>query len=219
MPRDMRATFTIRKLFLRSYGILGLLVALLGGCSSFHNVSIVSHGDGMAEESTEAIPTPGPLPVASHPSAPETESDSSFPVLSQPLKPQPAPPTMGSAIATQSADDSILPRTLEDVFFDYDQFTIRRDAIPVLEQNAKVLLKRYPTREVLIEGHCDERGTEEYNLILGERRAMAVKNYLVDLGVSASSIRVLSLGKNEPFCLQPTRECFQRNRRAHFVLK
>jgi len=126
---------------------------------------------------------------------------------------------MGSAIIAQSADDSLLPWTLEDVFFDYDQYSIRKETVPTLKQNAQVLLKRYPTREVLIEGHCDERGTEEYNLILGERRAIAVKNYLVNLGASASSIRVLSLGKNEPFCLQPTPRCFQQNRRAHFVLK
>jgi peptidoglycan-associated lipoprotein len=205
----------MRKLFLQSYGILGLLVALLGGCSSFHNVSIISHGDAMAEKSTDSTPAP----VASHPSAPETEADSPFPVVSQPSKPQTVIPPMGAAIAAQSADDSILPQTLEDVFFDYDQYTIGGDAISALEQNAKVLLKRYATRVILIEGHCDERGTEEYNLILGERRAMVVKNYLVDLGVPASSLRVLSLGKNEPFCLQPTLQCFQQNRRAHFVLK
>ncbi|MBA3967563.1 MAG: OmpA family protein [Nitrospirales bacterium] len=126
---------------------------------------------------------------------------------------------MGSVIIPQSADDSILLWTLEDVFFDYDQYSIRRETVPTLSRNAQILLKRFPTREVLIEGHCDERGTEEYNLILGERRAMAVKNYLVDLGVNASSIRVLSLGKHEPFCLQPTLRCFQQNRRAHFVLK
>lgn len=129
------------------------------------------------------------------------------------------PPAIDSDIITQSNDISLPPSTLEDVFFDYDQYYIRSEAVPILMQNAEVLLKRHATRTVLIEGHCDERGTEEYNLILGERRAMAVKNYLVDLGVSASSIRVLSLGKNEPFCLQPTRECFQQNRRAHFVLK
>ncbi|MDH4194495.1 MAG: OmpA family protein, partial [Nitrospirota bacterium] len=97
--------------------------------------------------------------------------------------------------------------------------TLRGDAASALEQNAKVLLKRYSNREILIEGHCDERGTEEYNLILGERRAMVVKNYLVDLGVPAANLRILSLGKNEPFCLQPTLQCFQQNRRAHFVLK
>jgi peptidoglycan-associated lipoprotein len=118
----------------------------------------------------------------------------------------------------QSAEDSTIPWILEDVFFDFDQIEIRRDAIPLLEQNAKVLLKRYANREVLIEGHCDERGTEDYNLILGERRARAAKNYLVDLGVSASQLRVLSLGKTQPFCLQRTMACFQQNRRAHFVL-
>ena len=112
----------------------------------------------------------------------------------------------------------MLPWTLEDVFFDFDQIEIRGDAIPLLEQNAKVLLKRYANREVVIQGHCDERGTENYNLILGERRARAVKNYLVDLGVAASQLRVLSLGKNQPFCQQRSIACFRQNRRAHFVL-
>ena len=133
------------------------------------------------------------------------------------------PPSMssqvGSTILAQSADDSRLPWTLEDVFFDYDKITIRQDAIPRLQQNSKVLLRRYPDREVLIQGHCDERGTEEYNLVLGERRARAVKRFLVDLGVPAAQLRVLSLGKSQPFCLQRTHACFQQNRRAHFVLK
>jgi len=205
----------MRKLLLYHYTILGLLVMFLGGCSSFHNVTVVSHGEEQAvvAEPFDSSPSPPALSV------PATESDSSFPVVSEPVKPSTGNPPVGSVIAAQSAEDSILPQTLEDVFFDYDQYTIRGDAVSVLEQNANMLLKRYSTREILIEGHCDERGTEEYNLILGERRAMVVKNYLVDLGVPASNLRVLSLGKNEPFCLQPTLECFQQNRRAHFVLK
>ncbi|MDH4195517.1 MAG: OmpA family protein [Nitrospirota bacterium] len=205
----------MRKLFQGNCFILGLMVALLSGCSSWHHVSIVSHGDELVKESPESSPAPeGNAPVVSVP-----KPDLSFSIVPQPSTPPSVIPPMGSAIAAQSAEDSVLPRTLEDVFFDYDQFTIRQDAIPALEQNAKVLMGQYLTREVLIEGHCDERGTEEYNLILGERRAMAVKNYLVDLGVTASSIRVLSLGKHEPFCLQPTLRCFQQNRRAHFVLQ
>ena len=202
------------KLFLHHYGILVLLVAFVGGCSSFRNVSIISHGDEMAEESIDSPPSP----VVSPPSVPALEPDSSFPVVSQPSSPQPVAPSMSSSIAAQSAEDST-PGTLEDVFFDYDQYIIRRDSIPSLEQNAKLLLKWYPTREIVIEGHCDERGTEEYNLILGERRARVVMDYLVDLGVPASNLRVLTLGKNEPFCLQATLSCFQQNRRAHFVLK
>lgn len=201
----------------KNYGIFWLLVALLGGCSSYHNVSIMSHGDEMAGEATESSPPPSP--VVSLPSVPEIELEASDPDIPQSSKPQTGPSPKGSAIAAQSAEDSILPRVLEDVFFDYDQYTIRREDIPALELNAKVLLKRYPTGEVLIQGHCDERGTEEYNLILGERRAMMVKNYLVDLGVPASNLRILSLGKNEPFCHQPTLQCFQQNRRAHFVLE
>jgi len=189
-------------------------IAILSGCSSFHNVSIVSHGNESAEESVDSSP-----PGVSHPLGPETESDSSFPVVSEPSTPSVISPSISSSISAQSADDSLLPRTLEDIFFDYDQYIIRRDSLPSLEQNAQVLLKRYPTREIIIEGHCDERGTEEYNLILGERRARMVKNYLVDLGVPSSNLRVLTLGKNEPFCLQTTLACFQQNRRAHFVLK
>jgi peptidoglycan-associated lipoprotein len=178
-------------------------------------VSIVSRGADLADESLES----SPAPVATDPSVSVPKPDLSFPIVPQPSTPPSVIPPMVPAIAAQSAGDSILPRTLDDIFFDYDQFTIRQDAIPALEQNANVLMERYSNRKVLIEGHCDERGTEEYNLILGERRAMAVKNYLVDLGVAASSIRVLSLGKHEPFCLQPTLRCFQQNRRAHFVLQ
>jgi peptidoglycan-associated lipoprotein len=177
----------------------------------------MSHGDEMAGEATESSPPPSP--VVSFPSVPEVELETSDPVVPQSSKPQTVTPPKGSAIAAQSAEDSILPRVLEDVFFDYDQYIIRKEDIPALELNARVLMKRYPTREILIQGHCDERGTEEYNLILGERRAIMVKNYLVDLGVPASNLRVLSLGKNEPFCHQPTLQCFQQNRRAHFVLE
>ena len=210
----------MRKLVLKNFGMVGLLVALLGGCGSFHNVTIVSHGDEVAGESRDSsLPLTPPVSLSSVPATTSDSSDSSVPVASQSSNPQTILPSRGSAIAAQSADDSILPWTLEDVFFDYDEYTIRKDSIPALQQNVKVLLKRYSTREVLIEGHCDERGTEEYNLILGERRAMAVKTFLVDLGVPAANLRVLSLGKNEPFCLPLTRQCFQQNRRAHFVLK
>jgi peptidoglycan-associated lipoprotein len=158
---------------------------------------------------SEQIDKPSTFPVApSVPPAPTTP----------PISPSSDKISVGTAIMAQSAEDSTIPWILEDVFFDYDQIEILPDGIPLLEQNAKVLLKRYANREVVIQGHCDERGTEDYNLILGERRARAVKKYLVDLGVAASQLRVLSLGKNKPFCLQHTLACFQQNRRAHFVL-
>ncbi len=202
----------MRKLVQGKYAILGLLVGILSGCSSWHHVSIFSH----SAEPVEEAPDSSPASVVSAPPVSVPEPEPSLPIISQPPISE-SPPAIDD-ISAQSGDHSLLPSTLEDVFFDYDQYYIRSEAVPVLMRNAEVL-NRHATRTVLIEGHCDERGTEEYNLILGERRAMAVKNYLVDLGVSASSIRVLSLGKNEPFCLQPTHECFQQNRRAHFVLK
>ena len=214
------------------HSILFLFFLLPVGCNTSHHVTMVSHGDEVAAvEDVVLEPTmvsPPPLIVIdSISSQPELIEEASIPIvaLSTPSPPI-APPTapfsamteVRGAIMAQSVEDSTLPWTLEDVLFDFDQFEIRRDAIPLLEQNAKVLLTRYANREVVIQGHCDERGTENYNLILGERRARAVKNYLVDLGVAASQLHVLSLGKTQPFCLQRTMDCFQQNRRAHFVL-
>lgn len=205
------------------FDFLLLSLLLTVGCSAIHEVVVVSHGEEVAAvEATvspvivstsptleqERVATPSPLaaPINAIPSAP-------------PMVLPSAKDSVVKDIFAQSAEDSILPWTLQDVFFDYDQMTIRRDAFPLLEQNAKVLLKRYANREVFIQGHCDERGTEAYNLILGERRAKAVKNYLVNLGVPASQLRVLSLGKSQPFCQERTIFCFGQNRRAHFVLK
>ncbi len=211
-------------------GILVFSFLFAVGCSSLHEVSVVSHGDEVAAvkeaELEEEVVVASPAPVVDQatvrlPEVPPipTPSISLTAPITSPIPSASAKTSLDTDIFSQSAADSSLPWTLEDVFFDFDQMVIRRDAIPVLEQNAKVLLKRYANREVLIQGHCDERGTEAYNLILGKRRATAVKNYLVDLGVSASQLRVLSLGKNQPFCLQRTIPCLRLNRRAHFVLK
>ena len=108
---------------------------------------------------------------------------------------------------------------LEHVFFGFDQYSIRQDAVSVLERDAKMLNGLYKDFDVLIEGHCDERGTTDYNVELGKRRAQAVKDYLVDLGVKASRIRIVSYGKERPFCRESEPACWQRNRRAHFVLQ
>jgi peptidoglycan-associated lipoprotein len=106
---------------------------------------------------------------------------------------------------------------LQDAFFDYDQSDLRDDARTVLSSNAE-WLKRYRTIQVLVEGHCDERGTSAYNLALGDRRANAAREYLDSLGVGASRIRTVSYGKERPACTEATEDCYQRNRRAHFVI-
>ena len=108
---------------------------------------------------------------------------------------------------------------LEHVFFGFDQYSIRQDAVSVLERNAEMLNGLYKGDDVLIEGHCDERGTTDYNVELGKRRAQAVKDYLVDLGVTPSRIRIVSYGKERPFCRESKPACWQKNRRAHFVLQ
>jgi peptidoglycan-associated lipoprotein len=106
---------------------------------------------------------------------------------------------------------------LKDAFFDYDKSDLRDDARMVLAADAD-WLKKNRTIQFLIEGHCDERGTSEYNLALGDRRANAAKEYLVSLGVDASRVRTVSYGKERPFCNQSTEDCWQQNRRAHFLV-
>ncbi len=112
-----------------------------------------------------------------------------------------------------------LPYTLSDIFFDYDQYVLQTNDLSALETNAKVLLGRYPKKKILIQGHCDERGTEEYNMALGVRRAQTVKDYLADLGVPPENMQVLSYGKEKPFCTQHSWNCWKHNRRSHFVFQ
>lgn len=108
---------------------------------------------------------------------------------------------------------------LSHVFFDFDRYDIRSDAVEVLQNNARILNGQYEDARVLIEGHCDERGTVDYNLELGKRRAQAVKDYLIDLGVRESRIRIVSYGKERPFCMESEPGCWAQNRRGHFLLK
>ena len=105
---------------------------------------------------------------------------------------------------------------MKDAFFDFNKADIRGDARTALGETAQYL-RNYPSERVTVEGHCDERGSTEYNLALGDRRASAVKQYLVSLGISADRINTVSFGKEKPFCMQSTEDCYQQNRRGHFV--
>ncbi len=125
--------------------------------------------------------------------------------------------TPGVAAGSEAAGEGVGSKvSLEDVFFDYDRFTLRSDAKPALEANA-ASLKSDLKLKILIEGHCDERGTGEYNLVLGEKRARAARQYLQDLGIETSRVQITSLGKERPFCTEHNPACWQKNRRAHFV--
>lgn len=105
----------------------------------------------------------------------------------------------------------------EDIHFDFDKYDIRADAKPTLKTVADWMLKNTATK-LLIEGHCDERGTNEYNLALGDRRAKTTRDYLISLGVSSGRIEMVSYGEEKPLCLDKTEECWQKNRRSHFVI-
>ncbi len=106
--------------------------------------------------------------------------------------------------------------TIQDVFFDYDKALIRSDAVPVTQNDAAYLVQ-HPDAKVLVEGHCDDRGSIEYNLALGVSRATAVKEALQRQGVDASRIKTVSFGKEKPFCTQDNEDCWQQNRRGHIV--
>jgi peptidoglycan-associated lipoprotein len=106
---------------------------------------------------------------------------------------------------------------LKDIFFDFDKYDIRPGDAAILNENA-ALLKKYPNVKIQIEGHCDERGTSEYNLALGERRANSTKNYLVTLGVSAERISTISYGEEKPMDPGHNEEAWAKNRRAHTII-
>jgi len=111
----------------------------------------------------------------------------------------------------------LFEQNVKDVFYDFNKSDIRDDGREALTKDAE-FLRSYPQVRVSIEGDCDERGSTEYNLGLGERRAQAAKNYLISLGITADRMDTVSWGKERPFCTEHTEECWQQNRRAHFVL-
>jgi peptidoglycan-associated lipoprotein len=114
----------------------------------------------------------------------------------------------------------MLGQEAQDAYFDYDKNDIRDDARQALTRDADLLKRIFaadPTFSLVIEGHCDERGSAEYNLGLGDRRASAAKDFLVQLGVPADRVRTISYGKERPVCTDATEDCYQRNRRAHLA--
>jgi len=131
------------------------------------------------------------------------------------------PPPAETTAPVTSESSSIIPGSAEDlrvnvgdtVHFDYDRYELRDEDRNILQRQAS-WLQKYPQVRVTVEGHCDERGTREYNLALGARRANAVKEYLVGLGVSAGRVDTISYGKERPICTQSSEDCYAQNRRG-----
>jgi peptidoglycan-associated lipoprotein len=124
-----------------------------------------------------------------------------------------APPPPQQTTATE---EELFNQNIKDIFFDYDKYDIRPDQQAAVQADA-TFLNQHPTINITLEGHCDERGSTEYNLALGDNRANAAKNALVQAGVAANRIRTISYGKEKPFCTEHTEACWQQNRRGHLV--
>jgi peptidoglycan-associated lipoprotein len=127
-----------------------------------------------------------------------------------------APPAVSAPTHTMSEEEEFRAH-VQDIFFDYDTYDVRADGQSILSGDASYLVS-HPNVKVVIGGYCDERGSDEYNLALGQNRADAAKNALVTAGVAANRLRVVSYGKEKPFCSESTEECWQQNRRAGFAL-
>ena len=132
-------------------------------------------------------------------------------------EPVPPEPLVDDSVASRSLDDLNRDSPLQPVYFDYDSSDVNDAGRVVLQANAAVL-KKYTTWVVTIEGHCDERGTKEYNLALGERRAVSARTYLISLGLDANRLRTVSYGSEFPFDPGHDDGAWRKNRRAHFVI-
>ncbi len=172
------------------------LTGLIAGCSS---------GPSVHTAESVATPTPEPTPTP----VPEQ-------VVTQPEN-EPVPSVEVAEELPEDLQELNRRGYLKDVFFDTDSYEIRPDARDTLAADA-VWLKKYPSVRILIEGHCDERNTREYNLALGERRANAVRDYLIALGIAPDRIQTISYGEERPFALGHDEAAWRLNRRAHFVI-
>lgn len=201
-------------------GVMGL-VGVFGGCAKRPAMTAAV---APAPSSVAVAPRPSPAPTA------PSRSDAGWPPAGRaepgtapgpaaPVAPGVAPGSGGAP--SPSRPESVEFRaiaTLNDIHFDFDRYDIRPSDAKVLDANAG-WIKANPSYLILIEGHADERGTNEYNLALGERRAKAALNYLVSQGVPAQRMTLVSYGEERPVCEENTEACWARNRRAHFLGK
>ena len=180
-----------------------LLVGLIiSGCAKQPATTAATAGPAPAPAPRAAAPGPAPTAAAPAESGAAAGSAAAAPV----------------STARPSLKEFTAVAALKDVFFEFDKYDIRAEDAKTLDANA-TWLKANAENLVLIEGHCDERGTNEYNLALGERRAKAAMNYLVSQGVQANRITIISYGEERPVCNEKNESCWSKNRRAHFLVK
>jgi peptidoglycan-associated lipoprotein len=166
-------------------------------------------------------PPPPPATTAAAPAASSRPAPAPVRAAAtpRPTAPTAAPAPRYPSAATRARIDELLAK-IEDAYFDYDKSALRPDALSALQADSTELrdiLKDYPDYKLTIEGHCDERGSDEYNLALGDRRAQAAKDYLVQVGIPSSQLNLISYGKMRPVCSEHDEACWQRNRRIHIL--
>jgi len=213
VPRPRRALFTgHRWTSAVLVAPLLLLAVFLAGCPKRPATSAASAPAPVVATPPPAPSAAAPAPPAVTPPPPAPAPSTEPPSTATPAIP--APPPGAPPKPSEFAENE----NLRDIHFDFDKYDIRPDDARILDANA-AWLKTNQRNLVLIEGHCDERGTSEYNLALGERRAKSAMNYLVAQGVAANRITTISYGKERPLCTEKTEACWARNRRAHTLTK
>ena len=186
-------------------------------------VAVVGSGCAKRPATTQAA-APAPTGTASTtPGSQQAQPGTQGPSQGSSMQPPAGTsPTPGTATATPpprpAVKDFAAVPELQDIYFDFDKYDIRPADARTLDANA-AYLKSNPNSLILIEGHCDERGTNEYNLALGERRAKSTMNYLVSQGVQANRITIISYGEERPACTDKSEACWAKNRRSHFLVK
>lgn len=158
---------------------------------------------------------PPPAPTA--PAPPATKPTPPPPPPAPPPAPQPAAPTEDELFAKKTLEQLNAEKPLADVYFAYDSTDLSEESRASLQKNLQ-WLNRWKSTRIMVEGHADSRGTNEYNLALGERRADAVRDYLASLGLTADRITIVSKGEEEPICRDEGESCWQQNRRGHFII-
>ncbi len=183
--------------------------------------SIALFGAACAKKKV-AVNTPAPAAPQSAPAAASNTRSTTPAARTNPAPSNrtttPSGPRVPSA-ATRARIDQLLAR-IEDAYFDYDKASLRPDAMKALQADSNELrdiIVQYPDYTLTIEGHCDERGSAEYNMALGDRRAVAAKNYLVQVGIPDAQLSVVSYGKEHPICSEHDEACWQKNRRIHII--
>jgi peptidoglycan-associated lipoprotein len=172
--------------------------------------AVVGLSVACAKKPPAAAPPPPPPPVVTPPPPPPPP----------PPKPAPEAPktlTEEEIFAKKSLAELNAEQPLADVYFNYDKADLLEPARAALQRNAD-WLKKWTSTRISVEGHCDSRGTNEYNIALGERRASAVRDYLVSLGIAGDRIMSVSKGEESPFCTEETESCWTQNRRGHFII-